>query len=365
MSKIKEITSYLDQYAPRSYQESYDNSGLLVGDTANELQGVMISLDVTEGVIDDAIANNCNVIVSHHPVIFRGIKKLTGSNDAERAILKAIKNDIALYAIHTNLDNVHTGVNKKICDTIGLVNTKILQPKTDTLNKLTTFIPTSNTREVMDAVFNAGAGKIGDYSNCSFKVTGTGTFLPSEKANPHIGTSGNQEEVTEDRVEVIFPAHLSSKIVNALKKAHPYEEVAFYLYELINENPEVGSGMTGELEIPLSEKEFLDHLKKRMNLSVIKHTHFTGKQIRKVAVCGGAGSSLLHRAKAIGAQAFVSADFKYHEYFDADGDILIADIGHYESEIFTKDLLYEILKKNFPNIALHLTKVDTNPILYT
>ncbi len=365
MSKIKEIISYLDQYAPRAYQESYDNSGLLVGDSSTEVQRVLISLDVTEEVVEDAIRQKCNLIVAHHPIIFRGLKKLTGGNTAEKSIIKAIKNDIAIYAIHTNLDNVHTGVNKRICDRIGLENTRILAPKKDTLNKLTTFIPSKNTKEVMQAVFDAGGGMLGDYSNCSFRVTGTGTFLPNEKANPHIGKSGELEEVVEDRVEVIFPSHLSGNIIHALKTAHPYEEVAYYLHELVNANLEVGSGMIGTLPTPMSETEFVNHLKKSMDLSIVKHTHFIGKTIKKVAVCGGAGSFLLHKAKSAGAQVFVSADFKYHEYFDAEGEILITDIGHYESEIFTKDLLNEILKKKFPNIALHLTMVNTNPILYT
>jgi len=364
MSKIKEITSYLDQYAPRAYQEPYDNAGFLVGDIHQELKGALIALDVTEEVVEDAIQNNCNLIIAHHPVIFRGLKKLTGGNYVERSIIKAIKHDIGVYATHTNLDNVHHGVNHKIGEKLGLKNMKILSPKTDTLGKLTTFIPTKDTEKVMQEIFQAGAGQVGNYSNCSFRVAGTGTFLPNDQANPHIGKPGELEAVTEDRVEVIFPIHLKNQVLTALKKAHPYEEVAYYIHSLINENQETGSGMIGELEKELTEQQFLSYLKEKMKLKTVKHTPLPHRKIKKVAVCGGSGSFLLSTAKHKGADVFVSADFKYHEYFDAEGEILIADIGHYESEIFTNELIYEILSKKFPNIALRFTRVNTNPILY-
>ncbi len=365
MSNIKEIISYLDQYAPRAYQESYDNAGLLVGDDLKELTGALITLDVTEEVIQDAIENNCNLIIAHHPIIFRGLKKLTGSNYVERTVIKAIQNDICIYATHTNLDSVHNGVNNKISELLELDRLQILQPKNDTLSKLTTFIPTENSSQVLDALFRAGAGHIGQYANCSFKMNGTGTFLPDEGANPHIGERGKLEHVNEDRVEVIFPSHIKGKVMQALRKAHPYEEVAHYLHDLANENQLIGSGMIGELKSELSGEEFIAFLKEKMELKVVKHTHFSTRKIKRIAVCGGAGSFLLPVAKAKGADAFVSSDFKYHEFFDAEGKLLIADIGHYESEKFTKDLLYEILNKKFPNIALRFTKVNTNPILYT
>lgn len=365
MTKIKDIINYLEQFSPPSYQESYDNAGLLTGNKNASVEGILISLDATEAVIDEAISRKCNLIVSHHPVIFRGLKKLTGSNYVERTIIKAIKNDIALYAIHTNLDNVHTGVNRKIAEKLSLKNLRILAPKNDQLQKLTTFIPRENTDEVMEAVYQAGAGAIGDYSKCSFRVAGTGTFLPNDEANPHIGEAGKLEKVEEDRVEVIFPRYLKNQVVAALKKAHPYEEVAFYLYDLANENQEIGSGMIGELEKPMAAGEFIGYLKEKMGLKVVKHTHLQKKQVKKVAVCGGAGSFLLKHAISQSSDIFISSDFKYHEFFDAEDKIIIADIGHYESEVFTKELVYEILYKNFSNIALHLCMVNTNPVTYT
>lgn len=362
--KVSEVTQYLESIAPRAYQEAYDNSGLLTGNPEQEVTGILITLDCTETVVEEALQKKCNLIVAHHPIIFKGLKKITGSNYVERTVLMAIKNDIAIYAIHTNLDNVHTGVNRKIAEKIGLRNLKILAPKNNTLTKLVTFIPKANADAVLDALYTAGAGQVGDYKNCSFQTTGTGTFMPTEKANPHIGKALQQEEVEEVRAEVIFPSHQEGKIVYALKKAHPYEEAAYYLTPLNNENQEVGSGMVGELDAPLQPVEFLKHLKAAMDLKVIRHTAVLDKPIKKVAVCGGAGSFLLSAAIRSGAQAFVTADFKYHEFFDADNQIVIADIGHYESEVYTKELLGDILKEKFPTFAVNFSGTITNPVRY-
>lgn len=362
--KVSEVTQYLESIAPRAYQEAYDNSGLLTGNPEQEVTGILITLDCTEAVVEEALQKKCNLIVTHHPIIFKGLKKITGSNYVERTVLMAIKNDIAIYAIHTNLDNVHTGVNRKIAEKIGLRNLKILAPKNNTLTKLVTFIPKANADAVLDALYAAGAGQVGDYKNCSFQTTGTGTFMPTEKANPHIGKALQQEEVEEVRAEVIFPSHQEGKIVYALKKAHPYEEAAYYLTPLNNENQEVGSGMVGELDAPLQPVEFLKHLKAAMDLKVIRHTAVLDKPIKKVAVCGGAGSFLLSAAIRSGAQAFVTADFKYHEFFDADNQIVIADIGHYESEVYTKELLGDILKEKFPTFAVNFSGTITNPVRY-
>jgi dinuclear metal center YbgI/SA1388 family protein len=362
--KVKDVTQYLESVAPRPYQESYDNSGLLTGEPDQSVTGILITLDCTEAVVDEAIAKGANLIVAHHPIIFKGLKKLTGSNYVERTIIRAIRHSIAIYAIHTNLDNVHTGVNRKIAEKIGLKNLRILAPKKDTLGKLVTFVPNAHTETVLQALYSAGAGQIGEYKNCSFQTEGTGTFLPTGNAQPHIGKTGEQERVTENRVEVIFPAHLESKILAALRKSHPYEEVAYYLSRLANENQEVGAGMTGQLEEPLEPIEFLKRLKSRMNLTTIRHTRLLNKKVTKVAVCGGSGSFLLGQAIHSEADFFITADFKYHEFFDADGHITIADIGHYESEIFTKELLGEIFKEKFPTFAVNFSETDTNPIRY-
>jgi dinuclear metal center YbgI/SA1388 family protein len=361
---IKDVTHYLETLAPKSLQESYDNAGLITGNFDAPVTGILVTLDCIESVVEEAIQQKCNLIVAHHPIVFKGLKKLTGSGYVERTIIKAIKNDIAIYAIHTNLDNVITGVNKKICDVIGLVNQQILVPRKDTLGKLVTFVPKDHTEKVQTALHQAGAGQIGDYKNCSFSVAGTGSFLPGEGTDPHIGSRGKQEYVEENRVEVIFPNHLERSIVKALRQSHPYEEVAYYLTSLNNENQEVGAGMTGDLKTPLEPIEFLKGLKTSMNLEIIRHTRLSDKKITKVAVCGGSGSFLLPAAISAGAQVFITSDFKYHEFFDADGRIVIADIGHYESEVFTKALLKEVLIKKFPTFAINFSNSVTNPISY-
>lgn len=362
--RIQDVISCLEQVAPPAYQESYDNATLICGDRNAILKGVVCTLDCTEEVVEEAISLGANLIVAHHPIVFKGLKSLTGRNNVERTVIKAIKNDIAIYAIHTNLDHVATGVNKRICDRLGLTHTKILQPKKQILNKLVFFVPVENKNTVLDAVFAAGAGQIGEYSDCSFQVEGMGTYTPSVDANPHIGQRGIPQYEKEVRIEVILPSFQSNRIISAMKKAHPYEEVAYYLSVLENENQEVGAGMIGVLDKPMDELEFLDFLKEKMNLKTLKHTALTGKKIKKVAVCGGAGVFLLSDAKRSGADVFVTADVKYHEFFDAEGQLILCDIGHYESEIFTKELLGELLSQNFPNIALYLTKVVTNPTSY-
>jgi dinuclear metal center YbgI/SA1388 family protein len=362
--RIKDVTDYLEALAPKSYQESYDNAGLITGDSSAPVHGILVTLDCIEEVVQEAIDKKCNLIVAHHPIVFKGLKKLTGSTYVERTIIKAIRHDIAIYAIHTNLDNIVTGVNAMICKRIGLINTRVLVPRKDTLSKLVTYILTEKATEVLAALHAAGAGQIGDYKNCSFQVEGTGTFMPTDQAQPTIGAIGKQESVQEVRVEVVFPKHLESAIMGALRASHPYEEVAYYITALANENQEVGSGMVGELASPAEPIDFLNGLKASMSLKLIRHTRLSHKRIEKVAVCGGAGSFLLADAIRSGAQAFITADFKYHEFFDADSKIIIADIGHYESEVFTKELLKDVLIKKFPTFAINFSETVTNPISY-
>ncbi len=361
---IKEVIDYLESIAPRHYQESYDNSGLIIGQAHTTINGILLTLDCTEEVVAEAIEKKCNLIIAHHPIVFNGLKKLTGSNYVERTVIKAIKNDIAIYAIHTNLDNVHTGVNRKIAEKIGLQNLRVLEPKKDVLSKLVTFIPKEQADTVLQALYEAGAGQLGNYKKCSFQVGGTGTFTPFGDANPSIGKSGEQNTVEEIRAELIFPSHLEKPILNALRKSHPYEEVANYLSPLANDNQEVGSGMIGELEDALEPSEFLKRLKTNMHLNVIRHTPLLKQPVKKVAICGGSGSFLLSKAIQAGADFFVTADFKYHEFFDAENRITIADIGHYESEVFTKELLGELLTKKFPTFAVNFSGINTNPISY-
>ena len=364
MSKIKDIIQHLESIAPLAYQESYDNAGLIVGDASKTVSNILITLDVTEDVIEEAISKKCELIVAHHPIIFKGLKKLTGSNYVERTVIKAIKKDVAIYASHTNLDNIKNGVNAKIAEKLGLINTGILSPKSGYLAKLSVFVPQENATELKSALHKAGAGQIGEYKNCAFETAGKGSFLPSEQANPSIGTKGELETVDEYKLEVIFPIYLKNKILSAMKKAHPYEEVAYYLHQLENAYDDLGSGMIGDIETEMEPNDFFDYLKERMGLKVIKHTKELNRKIKRVAICGGAGSFLISQAKNKEADIYISSDIKYHEFFDADERLIVADIGHYESERFTNEIFYAILKENFANIALHLGQTVTNPIKY-
>ena len=362
--KIQDITSLLEKLAPPSLQEDYDNAGLLTGSKDWECTGVLVCLDATDAVVQEAIEKNCNLIVAHHPIIFKGLKKINGKNYVEQAVIRAIKNDIALFAIHTNLDNVIGGVNGKIADKLGLTNRKVLLPKMQQLQKLAVFVPATHHAAVEEELFAAGAGNIGNYSECGFSVNGTGNFKPGEGSQPFSGTIGHRHTENEIKLEVLFPVWLKDRIIKAMLDAHPYEEVAFDIYALENRYDQVGSGMVGELASPVDEKLFLASLSEIFGIPCIRHTALRGRPVKKVAVCGGAGSFLTFAAKAAGADIYVSSDIKYHEFFDADGRLVIADIGHYESEQYTMDLLFDILSDKFTTFAVLKTGVITNPVQY-
>lgn len=362
--KLKEITSYIESIAPLSYQEDYDNAGLIIGNPDLELTGVLITIDVTEEVVDEAISKKTNLILAHHPIMLSGIKKITGKNYTERIVQKAIKNDIAIYAAHTNLDSIWGGVSSKIADKLKLINQKVLSPVTNQLCKLVYFVPKAQAEETRKAVFEAGAGTIGDYNSVSFNSEGKGMFLPGENANPFVGEKGEIHIEDELRIEIIFPKYLKNIITNALIKAHPYEEVAYDIYSLENEFNRLGYGIVGDLEKEEDELLFMEFVKNVFDAKCIRHTELLKKPIKRVAVCGGSGSFLLKNAIKENADIFISGDFKYHQFFDADNKILIADIGHFESEQVTKELFYELLMKKFPKFAVRLTEINSNPINY-
>jgi dinuclear metal center YbgI/SA1388 family protein len=362
--QIAEIISFLESLAHPSLQEHYDNAGLIAGNANWECKGIICSLDSTEDVVKEAVEKNCNLVIAHHPIIFGGLKKINGKNYVEKTIIAAIKNDIAIYAIHTNLDNIIDGVSGKMAMMLGLQSLSILSPKTNTLSKLFVFVPTEKAIEVRNAVFLAGGGYIGNYNECSFNTEGTGTFKAGAGSNPYTGNIGEQHQEKEIRIEVIFPTFLEDKIITAMKAAHPYEEVAYDVMALSNSHPKTGAGVIGELAEPVEEKSFLSHLKSVFGLKVIRHTLFRNKLIKKVALCGGAGSFLISSALRSRADIYITSDIKYHEFFDANGQIIVADIGHYESEQFTIDLLQEILEQKFPTFAVLKTGVLTNPVQY-
>jgi dinuclear metal center YbgI/SA1388 family protein len=364
MKSIVEIASMLETWAHISLQENYDNCGLLVGDGNHICKGIMITLDCTEKVVEEAIETGCNMIIAHHPIIFKGLKKINPSSDAERAIIKAIQHNISIYAIHTNLDNVKHGVNAKIAQKLGLINTQILRAVPNNLSKLITFVPSSHHQQVLSALHQSGAGHIGAYSHCSFNTEGIGTFKASANANPFIGEIEKIAQVSEVKVEVVFPVHLQSAVLKHLLSAHPYEMPAFDIIQLNQSYGEIGGGMIGDCPVELSEESFLELLKRSMNTRVVRTSPLLGKKIRKVALCGGSGSFMIGDAKKSKADVYVTSDVKYHEFFEADNKILIADINHHDAEYFTKELIFEYLSEKIANIAILLSKVNTNPISY-
>jgi len=362
--QIKEISRFIESVAPIAFQESYDNAGLIIGNSEDEVSGILITLDITEDVIDEAIRKNLNLIISHHPIIFSGIKKLNGRNYIERCVAMAIKNNIAIYAAHTNLDSVFGGVNSKIAEKLQLQNCRMLVPMQGMLKKLVTFVPAADTEKVRSALFEAGAGHIGNYDSCSYNLAGTGSFKGNENTNPYVGEKNKLHFEEEIRIETIFPGHIQQNVIHSLLKAHPYEEVAYDIYPLDNEYQLSGIGMIGELIEAMDELDFLKVIKETFHCQAIKYTPLLGRPIQKVAVCGGSGSSFLNKAIEQGADLFISSDFKYHQFFDAEKRIIIADIGHYESEQFTKEVFYELLTKKFPKFAVHLSEISTNPVSY-
>lgn len=362
--KIKQILTILEEMAPLAYAEDFDNVGLLVGNQDNEATGVLVCHDALENVIDEAITKNCNLVVCFHPILFSGLKKITGKNYVERAVIKAIKNDIAIYAVHTALDNHQNGVNKIFCDALGLNNTKVLVPKQNFIQKLITYTTPENADKVRKALFEAGAGTIGNYDNCSFNSDGFSTYQGNENSNPVIGTKGELTQTDEIKIEVTFEKHLQSKILKALFSNHVYEEVAYEIYELQNQHQNIGLGMIGSLETPMSETEFLTFVKDKMQCGSIRHSALLNKNISKVAVLGGSGSYAIKNAIQAGADVYLTADLKYHNFYESENQILIADIGHFESERYTKKYIVDFLKEKITNFAIVLSEENTNPVKY-
>ncbi len=362
--KIKEIISVLEEMAPLAYAEDFDNVGLLVGDQESEATGVLVCHDALENIIDEAIAKKCNLVVCFHPILFSGLKKITGKNYVERAVIKAIKNDIAIYAVHTALDNHQEGVNKIFCDALGLINTKILIPKQNFIRKLVTYTIPENAEEVRNAIFDAGAGMIGNYENCSFNSKGIGTYMGNEHSNPQVGERFEFVQGDEIKIEVTFEKHLENKILKALFKSHAYEEIAYEIYDLQNKHQNIGLGMIGELKNPMKEKEFLLFAKEKMQADGIRHSNFIGKEVKKIAVLGGAGSFAIKNAIQAGADVFLTADLKYHQFYEAENQLLLADIGHFESERYTKNYIVEYLRKKILNFAVILSEENSNPVKY-
>jgi dinuclear metal center YbgI/SA1388 family protein len=362
--KLSDLCSYLDSAVPLSLQEDYDNSGLQFGQYEKEISSGLLTLDVTESVIDEAIKKGCDIIISHHPVIFNSIKKITGKTTRDRILVKAIKNDIAIYSSHTNLDMLNAGVSRKMAQKLGLHNVKVLRSLKNRLIKLVTFVPVDHLDRVKEAVFNAGAGVIGNYDQCGFSVTGTGSYRAGEGANPFVGERVKIHFEKEVRFETILFSDLKEKVIKALLDTHPYEEVAYDMYQLDNDNIDLGLGCIGILPEPVGENDFLGHISSVFGAYGIRYSRLTGNPIKKVALCGGSGAALLADALSFKADAFVTADIKYHTFFEAENEILLVDCGHFETEKFSTEILYDLINKKFPKFAVLFSETNTNPINY-
>lgn len=361
---VQDVMHHLQDWAPLAYAEDFDNVGLLVGSKTAQVSGILVTLDTLESVVEEAIEKKCNLIVSFHPIIFSGLKTLTGKTYVERTVMKAIKHDISIFAIHTALDNAQYGVNDAICKQIGLVNKKILIPQSETLKKLTTYVPIEETETLRNALFDSGAGSIGNYEKCSFNIEGVGTYKGNENSNPIIGEKGKIQHENETQISIIFPKHIENEVLETLFKVHIYEEVAYEITTLENKNHSIGMGMIGELEQAQDCISFLEDVKSKMNTSIIRHSAITKKAIKKVAVLGGSGSFAISAAKNAGADILITSDLKYHDFFQAENSIVLADIGHYESEQYTKNLIASYLSKKITNFAIILSTTDTNPVKY-
>ncbi|HQJ90286.1 MAG TPA: Nif3-like dinuclear metal center hexameric protein [Paludibacteraceae bacterium] len=362
--KIKELTAKFEEYAPLSYQESYDNCGMQVGTPEAEIRGVLLTLDITEGVIDEAIAKGCNLIIAHHPLIFRGVKKIIGRDHIERCIIKAIKNDVAIYASHTNMDKMKNGVSARLAQKIGLKDLEILVPEQNCLFKIVTFVPTASAAFVRQTLFEAGAGTIGKYDRCSYSINGEGTFRAGNDCHPFVGAIGGEHHEEEVRIETIIKKEHLSRAIKALLAVHPYEDPAYDIYELKNEHKEAGLGIIGNLPEETELLSYLKMVKEKLQVGAIRYTEPPKKKIKRVALCGGSGSEFVQNAIAKGADLYISGDFKYHDLFNAENIITIADVGHFESEQFTKEIFFEIVSKNNPKFAIQFSDYKTNPINY-
>ncbi len=361
--KLRDIISALEQWAPPVYQESYDNSGLIVGDPDAEIVSAMVALDCIESVVDEAIDKKVDVIIAHHPIVFSGLKRFTGRTYIERTVMKAIKHGIAIYALHTNLDNVAHGVNHHLAQLLSLSKPEVLAPKSGLLEKLVVFVPRSHAEQVRSAMFDAGGGVISEYSECSFNLEGTGTFMAGETSDPFVGKRGERHAEAEERIELIVHAHLMQQVVAAMTAAHPYEEVAYDRYALKNALKSVGSGMIGSLPEPMKLFDFFDTVKTKLSANVLRHTAETNRTVQRIAVCGGSGFFLLSAAQRAGADVFLTSDVKYHQFFDAEA-ITLVDVGHWESEHRTVELIASYLNDKFPKFAVHFSQTNTNPVKY-
>jgi len=360
-----EIIKILETWAPREISLERDNPGLQVGSGKNIVKNILLSLELTMDVINESIAKECNLIITHHPLIFHPVKSLDFQRDKNSMLIeKLIKNDLTLFSAHTNLDFTKNGVSFELAKMLGLKGIDFLVNLSANQYKISVFVPGDHVEEVADAIFNAGGGIIGEYSRCSFRTGGTGTFFGSNKTTPFLGEKGKQEQVSEIKLEAIADSWKLGGIISAVINAHPYEEPAYDIYPLKNKNINYGMGAVGELDKQLGREEFLKYVSEKLKAKCLKYTSGKSESIKKIAVCGGAGTELLKEAVQSGADAFVTADVKYHTFHDAQGKILLVDAGHYETEIHVLNQIEKELSTAAENnFKIFKYSGSTNPVI--
>ncbi|HRZ41578.1 MAG TPA: Nif3-like dinuclear metal center hexameric protein [Bacteroidales bacterium] len=361
---VRELADFIETLAPSGLQESYDNVGIQTGDPETEVTGVLVTLDITEGTIEESVKKGCNVVIAHHPLIFKGLKRLTGSTLVERAVIMAIRHHIAIIILHTNFDNAPRGLNYHLAGKLGIRKPSVLSPMDGSLHKVVTYCPESAADSVREAMFMAGGGRIGEYDRCSFNTEGTGTYRPLEGSDPYIGSPGEFHSGREVRVEMVVPSYLSGKVVNAMRKAHPYEEVAYEVFQMMNSDPYTGAGMWGELETPIPVIEFIEKVKQELGAEGIRYSRWEGEAIKRVGVCGGSGSFLIEKAIRLGMDALITSDLKYHAFTDYGKSLLLVDAGHFETELLMTGIITEAVQKKFTTFASHISAHLRNPIIY-
>ncbi|WP_409251390.1 Nif3-like dinuclear metal center hexameric protein [Bacillus sp. SCS-153A] len=364
-----EIISLFETLAPKELAEEGDKIGLQIGRLNQKVDKVMVTLDVLEEVVDEAIEKGVNLIIAHHPPLFRSLKAVRTDTVQGRMIEKLIKNDISVYAAHTNLDVAKGGVNDLLAEALGLKETKLLLPTyKEKLKKIAVFVPEEDAAKVRKALGDAGAGHIGNYSHCSFSMEGTGRFLPGEGTNPHIGEQGILEEVNEVKIESIYPSHLEKKVMKALFTSHPYEEVAYDVIPLENEGESLGLGRVGKLDSPMSLEKFAAYTKEKLQVDNVRVTGNLTDSIQKVAVLGGDGNKFIHHAKFSGADVFVTGDLYYHTAHDAMMlGLNVLDAGHHIEKVMKEGVARWMTEKSREKgmaVEYLVSKVNTDPFTF-
>lgn len=361
---LKTLLAGLEQWVPFVWQENYDNAGLILGDPNQQIRKALVCFDVTPEVVDEAVRNEADLILSHHPAIFKGIKRINPASRLGYMLKQSLCHDIAWCALHTNLDNTLSGVNSWLCEHLGLQEVRPLVPLQGIYGKLQVYVPEAYAEKLRQALAEAGCGAGTKYDTCSYTSRGEGRFRAGSQAHPFTGRIGELHCEAECKIECLYPLHKTRQVLDVLRTNHPYEEPAFDLLPLQNEAVEQGAGAIGILPETMQERELLDKLKELTGVHCIRHSGFQGRRIKKIALCGGSGGSFIANACGQKADVYITGDLKYHDFTDTEPGTWLVDIGHFESEKFAMELIFRFIRKNFPNFAVSISEQAKNPVSF-